>query len=48
MKYTACRKERGQGYSVSAECGKIITNLKNTKVDIDITPIRLLKKLSTI
>ena len=29
----------------TAECGKIITNLKNTKVDIDIIPIRLLKKI---
>ena len=32
----------------TVECGIIITNLKNTKVDIDIIPIRLLKKLSTI
>ena len=29
----------------TAECGKIITNLKNTKVDINIIPVRLLKKI---
>ena len=28
----------------TAECGKIITNLKNTKVDNDIIPVRLHKK----
>ena len=31
----------------TSECSKIITNLKNTKVDIDITPIKVLQKLST-
>ena len=32
----------------TAECGKIITNLKSSKVDIDILPIRIHKKSSTI